>query len=216
MIRCPRLSTTILTISLICALPLTTLQKPKENFAQAANPISETPIVTPAVDLVQKEEVRYERLVSFLSEHYNRPRHQVESIVEETVAHAESENIDPILFLALIATESSFNPNAVSPKGAIGLVQVIPRYHPTKINAITRSGKRPTDIRENIKMGVAILSEYRAIHNGDMRKALLSYNGSLKDTRGRYASKIMAERRRLEGLSSPEQMRAVSVMAANE
>lgn len=215
MIRCPRLSTSILTISLICALPLTTLQKPKENFSQAT-PLTATTITPPAVDLVQKEEVRYERLVSFLSEHYKRPRQQVASIVEETVTHAESENIDPILFLALIATESSFNPNALSPKGAIGLVQVMPRYHTTKINAVTRSGKRPTDIGENIKMGVAILSEYRAMHNGDMRKALLSYNGSLKDSRGRYASKIMAEHRKLEGLSSPEPMRAVSVMAANE
>ena len=203
MIRCPRLSTSLLVLSLICAIPLNPYSQ-RGTFTYAATPAT------------TKEVNRYDKLVSFLSQHYKRPRSQVASIVKETVSQAQSKGIDPLLFLALISVESNFNPNAVSHKGAIGLVQVMPGSHPTKIEAIRRAGKKPTDIPENISMGVNILSEYRKIHNGDMRKALLSYNGSLRDKKGRYAAKIMAEHRRLEGLAEPEPMRAVSVMGATE
>lgn len=206
MIRCPQLSTCILTISLLCAVPLSPHLFPEKPNKQPPIFSSEEP----------KQQVQYDRLVSFLAEHYKRPRSQVEAIVDETVVHAQSKDIDPLLFLALISVESNFNPNAVSPKGAVGLVQVMPVYHKKKIQAIQKSGKKPTDIRENIKMGLSILSEYRSLHKGDMRKALLSYNGSLRDKKGRYASKIMAEHRRFEGLSSPEPLKAVSVVAANE
>jgi soluble lytic murein transglycosylase-like protein len=194
MIRCPRLSSLLLTLSLICAIPLT----------HQPQPTSPTYALTPAPAPAPKKETQYDKLVSFLSSHYKRPHSQVATIVKETVEQAQSKGIDPLLFLAVISVESNFNPNAVSNKGAIGLVQVMPESHPTKIEAIRRAGKKPTDIPENINMGVSILSEYRQIHNGDMHKALLRYNGSLRDKKGRYAAKIMAEHKRFETLAAPD------------
>lgn len=211
MIRCLRLSTSLLAISLIVAIPYT--PRPKQNLNTydftTASPVVATP-------KKETQETRYDKLISFLSNHYKRPHGQVAIIVRETVSQAKSKGIDPLLFLAVISVESNFNPNAVSHKGAIGLVQVMPGSHPTKIEAIRRAGKKPTDIPENINMGVSILSEYRQVHNGDIRKALLSYNGSLRDKKGRYAAKIMAEHKRLESFTAPERTRSVKSTISSE
>ena len=40
--------------------------------------------------------------------------------------HASRQGLDPALVKALVAVESAFDPNAVSPKGAVGLLQIIP------------------------------------------------------------------------------------------
>jgi hypothetical protein len=47
---------------------------------------------------------------------------------------AERHNIDPAVFLALIHQESKWNPNALSGDGAVGIAQIIPRWHPECVN----------------------------------------------------------------------------------
>src|ERR1700681_1021821 len=48
---------------------------------------------------------------------------------------AKRNRLDPLLIVAVMAVESGFNPAAQSDGGAIGLMQVIPRYHPDKFSA---------------------------------------------------------------------------------
>lgn len=162
----------------------------------------------------QEQQQEKARLVSFISSKYSRSPKVVSRIVDETTVHARAKGIDPLLFLAVISVESSFNPHAVSSAGAVGLSQVLPRAHPEKIQAARKSGKQPTDIATNIKMGVDILAEYRKLHKGDMRLALLRYNGSLKDRRGRYAAKVMAQHAVLETAVNRQPIRAVSIVAS--
>jgi TPR repeat protein len=79
-------------------------------------------------------------------------------------------SIDPALVLALIATESNFNPLAVSPKNAQGLMQLIPA-------TASRFGvKKPLDVVDNLKGGLAYLRWLMSYFKGDVALVLAAYN----------------------------------------
>ena len=103
--------------------------------------------------------------------------------------------IDPLLILAIIGVESSFNPFAESAMGARGLMQVIPRFHMDKVPTGTSSSNW-FDPAVNIRAGVRVLEE--AIRRrGDLTAGLQSYSGS-SSAEGSYADKVLAEKARLE------------------
>jgi soluble lytic murein transglycosylase-like protein len=83
--------------------------------------------------------------------------------------------LPPGLVMALIAVESRFDRWAVSPAGAVGLMQVMP-FWPEKL------GMRRYElvhVAPNIHMGCAILRFYLGYEHNDVRKALARYNGSV-------------------------------------
>jgi len=83
---------------------------------------------------------------------------------------AKSHGIEPALVHAVITAESGFNPNALSRKGASGLMQLMP-------DTARRYGVRNIfDPVENIHGGVRYLRDLLAMFNGDMRLALAGYN----------------------------------------
>ena len=77
---------------------------------------------------------------------------------------------DPDLVLAIIAEESRFNPNAVSPAGAVGLMQVMPQWE--KVLGISGSLKDP---EVSIKYGLEVLGFYMEMYK-DIEMALTAYN----------------------------------------
>ena len=78
--------------------------------------------------------------------------------------------MDPALVHALIEAESSWDPQAVSPKGALGLMQLIPA-------TAQRFGVAdPFDARQNLDGGVRYLRQLLERYNGDLQKALAAYN----------------------------------------
>ena len=83
---------------------------------------------------------------------------------------AATYNLPPEIFLRLINTESGFNPNAVSPKGATGLTQLMPdtarEMGVTNIN----------DITQNLEGGAKYLKKMLDKYNGNMELALAAYN----------------------------------------
>jgi soluble lytic murein transglycosylase-like protein len=102
--------------------------------------------------------------------------------------------VDPLLIIAVMAIESRFNPIAQSEGGAIGLMQVIPRFHTDKFD-IAR-GKSMLDPRINIQLGARVLKEY--IRRGGTDVAGLQlYNGAAADASNVYANKVLGERQRL-------------------
>ena len=103
--------------------------------------------------------------------------------------------IDPLLIVAVIGIESRFNPFAESAMGAQGLMQIIPRFHMDKVPE--GAGDSPLlDPEINIRVGVHVLEE--AIRRrGGLIAGLQSYSGS-SDSEGSYASKVLAEKERLE------------------
>ena len=87
--------------------------------------------------------------------------------------------IDYALLQALIATESGFDSRAVSPKGAVGLMQLIP---PTAERYGVKAGKnisiekKLTDPVVNIRAGASYLSDLIKMFPGQIELALAAYN----------------------------------------
>lgn len=103
--------------------------------------------------------------------------------------------IDPLLILSIIAIESRFNPFAESAMGAKGLMQVIPRFHTDKLPAGANE-RSLLDPVINVQVGVKVLEE--AIRRqGGLVAGLQQYAGS-SDPEGAYATKVLAEKERLE------------------
>ncbi len=107
--------------------------------------------------------------------------------VQEAFDVGREVGVDPYLILAVMATESSFNPVAQSSVGAVGLMQVIPKWHPE--TGASEVGL--TDGRANIKAGAIALKKFLRSSAGNVEMALLKYNGSAKDPKKKYAKKVL-------------------------
>lgn len=85
-------------------------------------------------------------------------------------AAASKYSLDPALLHAVIRAESSYNPGAVSRKGAVGLMQLMPE-------TAARYGVRDRyDPGENIEGGAKYLSELIDMFRSDVRLAVAAYN----------------------------------------
>jgi soluble lytic murein transglycosylase-like protein len=149
--------------------------------------------VEPAID---SGDPRYRALSAHLSQRYRIAPGAAEHAVRAAHIAGERVGIDPLLVLAVIAVESSFNPIAESLAGAKGLMQVVPRYHEDKLAEHGGSGA-VLDPMTNILVGTRILDQYirRA---GSLEAGLQRYNGARSDASSRYAQKVLAERARLQ------------------
>ena len=92
---------------------------------------------------------------------------ELDSMVQET---AEKHHVDPNLVRAVISAESNWNSRAVSRKGALGLMQLIPG------TAQTLGVGNAFDPAQNVDAGVRYLGMLLERYNGDLSKALAAYN----------------------------------------
>ena len=82
---------------------------------------------------------------------------------------AQKYHVDPKLVMAVAETESGGNQSAVSPAGAIGVMQLMP-------GTAAALGVDPYDERQNIEGGAKYLHEMLDTFDGDVRKAVAAYN----------------------------------------
>src|SRR5262249_30880101 len=112
---------------------------------------------------------------------------------------------DSNLVLAMIATESAFNPKAVSSAGALGLMQVMPQWK--KVLGIDGDLQ---DVELSIRYGLQILGFYSEMYK-DLEMALTAYNRGpgpvdmalMKghDPKNKYAPRVLTTYERLKRLS---------------
>jgi hypothetical protein len=119
--------------------------------------------------------------------------------LSELVEHASQRNrVDAELVLSVIRAESAFRANAISPKGAQGLMQLMPQ------TAMELGVRDPFDPAANVEAGTRYLRQLLDRYNNDLSKALAAYNagpGSVDQYRGvppysetrAYLAKVIAD-----------------------
>jgi soluble lytic murein transglycosylase-like protein len=153
------------------------------------------PMAPPVEIAIAPIDPRRQALAGELSQRYRIAFDAAETVVDAAYLAGDEVGTDPLLVLAVIAVESSFNPIAESLAGAKGLMQIVPRYHEDKLRAHGGSGAI-LDPAVNILVGARILDQY-VRRSGDLEAGLRRYNGSSSDPSSRYTRKVLAERERL-------------------
>lgn len=92
------------------------------------------------------------------------------TIQEVVSAASDKHQIDPDLITSVIHAESAFNPKAVSPKGAQGLMQLMPG------TASSLGVADAFDPQANVDAGTKYLRDLLLRYNGDIARALAAYN----------------------------------------
>ena len=175
-------------------------------FVHAGDRMDATPASEPAAVLnaphskpgaLSTRPVPLGRVADAVSKRYRVSSVAVSQIVEAAYKVGQRVGIDPLLIIAVVAVESRFNPIAESEMGAVGLMQVVPRFHADKVDGAPETAF--TDPRTNIEVGARILKEY-ITRGGNEADGLQMYNGSLDDPSKAYANKVIGERDRLRQL----------------
>jgi soluble lytic murein transglycosylase-like protein len=166
----------------------------------AAQSVDTTPSRETTVVLTPAEEGRYRVLAEYVAKRYRVSQQVAFDLV--AVAHKAGREfqLDPLLIIAIISVESSFNPIAESVAGAKGLMQIIPKYHGDKLSEYG-GPDAVFDPAANIQVGAKILREYIRI-TGNLGSALQMYNGALSDTEDLYTNKVLSVKQRLQQVVS--------------
>ena len=163
----------------------------------------------PAVRLDQEQS----NIARFIASRYRTTLESTNQFVFHAYQAARDAKIDPMLVLAVMSVESSFDPRAQSSAGAQGLMQVLTKVHAEKFLPF---GGVPAafDPVANIRVGSNILKEYLK-REGTVEGALKSYVGAafLQDDGG-YGQKVLNARERIAAAAAGKPLPPEAVLSA--
>ena len=160
---------------------------------------------------VTAQVAEHKRVATYLARKYRVAMDATGEIVGATYRIGKELGVDPFLILAVMAIESRMNPFAESGMGAVGLMQVIPKYHLDKFEELG-GPEAVLNPLANIRVGALVLKDAMQRFGG-LESGLKAYSGATGDDFG-YAAKVIAERDRLRaaaGLSKAVPAPAVPV-----
>lgn len=139
-------------------------------------------------------------VANYITRKYGVSSEVVQQLVRTAFASGKQFGVDPLLVVAIMAVESSFNPIAESVAGAKGLMQIIPKYHLEKFADF--GGEHAVfDPRVNIFIGARIVREYLQMASGDLFTAMQTYAGALADPDAAYTNRVLNEKDLLDTLA---------------
>ncbi len=119
----------------------------------------------------------------------DRPRYSAREIRRAIMFYAKRYRLDPALLRAVIKVESDFRPDAVSRKGAVGLMQLTPD------TAVTVRVSDIHDPLQNIRGGARQLRHLLNVYENDLPLALAAYNAGVHRVKGGRIPRIRETRR---------------------
>ncbi len=141
--------------------------------------------------------------LDYVSKRYHVLTDALEPIFATAQSTGKELKIDPLLIIAIIGIESGFNPFSQSVVGAKGLMQVMPNFHMDKLPD-EADDSAFLDPVTNVQVGTKVLHEsirrFGGIENG-----LQQFAGALNDPDRRYATKVLAEKQRLDKAAQQRQ-----------
>lgn len=166
---------------------------PMPPASPAAAPMTVAAVKAPERAVVLSAEMQ--RVRDYVARRYRVSTRALEPVLAAAQESGRKLGIDPLLIVAVIAVESSFNPFAESVAGAQGLMQVIPRFHMDKIGH-DRGDDALFDPQLNVRVGSLVLVEGLRRYGG-LQEALQYYGGARSDPEATYANKVFDMKRRL-------------------
>lgn len=167
-----------------------------ESKSQDESPVAATDTVPPDHPAPETLTPQMHAALSYVSRRYRVSAAALEPIFGAAQLTGRKLRLDPLLIIAVIAIESRFNPFSESTEGAQGLMQVIPRFHQDKLpeGADKLSFFDPV---VNVRVGAQVLDE-SIRRNGGLVAGLQQFAGAADDEEQAYATKVIAEKQRLE------------------
>ncbi|HEX5036559.1 MAG TPA: lytic transglycosylase domain-containing protein [bacterium] len=155
-------------------------------------------MIFPASLFLEKKDMADVRVISVLEKAAQNLNDRTRAEVARAVTDlSKTYGIDPLLILAVMKVESTFNPNAVSSAQAYGFMQV--RKIVVK-DVATEMGIDPKDDHKlrsdqgfNLRVGVHYLSKLIIKFGGDLKKALMAYNAGPTSVERNYKGRSVPE-----------------------
>lgn len=125
----------------------------------------------------------------------------LKSIEKSAIDTSHELKIDKNLLLAVMSVESSFDQYAMSEKGAMCLMQIMPNFHAVLLKSKFKKLETRSiyDVDVCVHSGGKILATYIA-EQKSVERGLLRYNGSINDKTKFYSNKVLAEKRIIDKL----------------
>lgn len=173
--------------------PISALQQKFEGLVHAS-------VATAPKREVMPLDAQQRAVANYISRKYGVATDIVQELVRTAFASGKQFGVDPLLVVAIMAVESSFNPIAESVAGAKGLMQIIPKYHLEKFADF--GGEHAVfDPRVNIFVGARIVREYLQMASGNLFTAMQTYAGALADPDAVYTNRVLNEKDQLDALA---------------
>jgi hypothetical protein len=156
------------------------------------------PVKFNSIDVSKPLTAGQRQIASYLAKRYSVSPEAVESIVRLAYKVGKEEKVDPTLILAIVGVESSYNPFAASPVGARGLMQIMPKIHKDKFEALSPGDWSPLNPEMNMRVGAKIIREYTR-RTGSVNAALRWYVGAaVHGNDGGYPDKVLGLKSRID------------------